>query len=332
MLKIGIVGWGYWGPNYAKYLNGSTDGVLEWVCDLREEALIDAKKKYPNLKTTKKIADLVKNNLDAVIIATPAVTHFKLAKFFIENKIDLLIEKPLTNSYKDACELLNLSNKYKTKVLVGHTFLYNSSISWLKNKIDKNFFGKVYYLEFKRQSYGPIRNDVNIIWDFAPHDLTIASYFLGNIDPIKIFAKGKRFTKNKQEDIAIITLEYPNKTLVNINVAWLYPIKIRTVTILGKKRMAIFEDTNSLEPIKIYNTSVHFPSEKDSFFAAFRLGDTIIPRLPLKDPLGNQILHFINYLKGKEKPITPLEDGLRNVKLLEAINQSLKLNKEILFK
>jgi len=332
MLKLGIVGWGYWGRNYAKYLDTTIDAQLEWVCDLRDDMLKDAKKRYPHFKITKDIKELVRNRLDGIILATPATTHYKLAKFFIENKINLLIEKPLTSSSTEAISLFKLSKKHKVKILVGFTFLYNQATRWIKTSIDKGYFGNIYYLEFKRQSYGPIRDDVNIIWDFAPHDLAITTWFLNNTYPLFINATAKKFSKNDQEDIGIITIEYPNNILVNINVAWLYPVKIRTLTLLGDKRMAVFEDTNITEPLKIYNTSVNYPSEKESYGASFRLGDIIIPRIVPVDPLYTQIKHFVNYIKDKEKPITPIEFGLKNVFLLEAINKSVKTKKTINFK
>lgn len=331
MIRLGIVGWGYWGRNYAKYLDTTIDAQLEWVCDLREGMLEDAKKRHPHLKVTKKIEDLVKDKLDGVVLATPATTHYKLAKFFIENRVNILIEKPLTTSVKEAIKLLSLTKKKKVKVLVGLTFLYNQAVRWIKTRIDNGYFGKVYYLEFRRQSYGPIRDDVNVVWDFAPHDLSITSWFLNGKKPLKIYAKAKKFSRNYQEDIAIITLEYPNNILANINVAWLYPVKIRNLTLLGDKRMVVFEDTNVFEPLKIYNTTVEYPSEKDPYGAGFRLGDILIPRIKPIDPLYTQIKHFVNYLQDQEAALSPLQVGLENVLLLEAINYSLQTSKEIDF-
>lgn len=329
MLKLGIIGWGYWGRNYAKYLDTSIDASLDWVCDLREPMLKDAKKCYPHFQTTTNYNDLVKNKVDGVILATPASLHYRLAKPLIENGINLLIEKPLTNSLSTAKELMELAHKYKTKILVGHTFLYNNSIQWLKKSIKKKYFGDVYYLEFKRQSYGPIRDDVNIVWDFAPHDLAISSYLLDNQMPLYISAQGKKFSRHSQEDIAIVTLEYPNNVLVNINVAWLYPIKIRSLTLLGNKKMAVFEDTNTNEPLKIYDNSINYPSEKEPYGASFRLGDIVIPRIGTIDPLYNQIKHFVNYLKGIDKPLTPIEEGLRIVALLETVNEAIRTQKRV---
>ncbi|KKQ01734.1 MAG: hypothetical protein US11_C0004G0004 [Candidatus Roizmanbacteria bacterium GW2011_GWA2_36_23] len=328
MLKLGIVGWGYWGRNYAKYLDNSIDASLDWVCELREDMLADAKKRYPHFNVTKNINDLVKNKLDGVIIATPAHTHHKLAKFFIENGINILVEKPLTDSLEKALEISELAKKHKVKVLVGLTFLYNQAIRWIKEKNDQNYFGKLYYLEFKRQSYGPIRDDVNIIWDFSPHDIAITTYLLNNQVPLKVSVKAKSYSRNSQEDIAVITLEYPDNIMVNINVAWLYPVKIRNMVLLGSDRMALFEDTNAAEPLKIYNTALHYPLEKEPYYASFRLGDVLIPRLPTIDPLYTQLKHFVNYIKGTEKPLTSVDVGVNNVRILEALTKSLRNQKE----
>jgi predicted dehydrogenase len=231
MLKLGIIGWGYWGRNYAKYFDANLDAQLHMVCDLREDMLYDAKRLYPHFETTRDLHDLIRAKLDGVILASPASIHYKLAIPFIKARIPLLIEKPLTNSLKEARLLARLAKKQKAKVLVGHTFLYNQSVRFLKQEIEKQALGKLNYLEFKRQSYGPIRDDVNIIWDFAPHDLAIARYLLNNARPLSVYVQAGKFSRNTKEDLAVIVMRYPNNVMVNINVAWLYPIKIRTLTV-----------------------------------------------------------------------------------------------------
>ena len=332
MKKIALIGWGYWGRNYAKYFDTKIDAQLLYVCDLREDMLADAKRLYPHITITKNIQDLIINKVDGVILASPASIHFKLASILLNARIPVLIEKPLTDSLKTSQELAVLAKKTHTKILVGHTFLYNQSVRYLKSEIDKGNFGKLYYLEFKRQSYGPIRDDVNIMWDFAPHDVAISRYLLGNIDPITIYATAGKFSKNDKEDIAIIVMKFPGNVMVNINVAWLYPIKIRNLTVLGDKKMAIFEDINSSEPVKIFDTTLHYPKENDPAGASFRLGDIHIPRIPAIDPLATQLRHFVSYLEGEEQPLTPIEDGVAVVAILEAINQSIQTGKEITFR
>lgn len=332
MLKLGLIGWGYWGRNYAKYFDAHLDAELSMVCDLRPDMLADAKRLYPHIETTPDLNDLIKKKLDGVILASPASIHHMLALPFIKAHIPLLIEKPLTNSYKTARDIEKLAKKNKTKVLVGHTFIYNQSVRTLKKQIDHGEFGKVYYLEFRRQSYGPIRDDVNIIWDFAPHDLAITKYLLGNAMPVSVYAKGGKFSRNSMDDIAVIVMKYPGNVMVNINVGWLYPIKIRTLTLLGDKKMAIFEDTNTLEPVKVFDTSLKYPKEHEPSGASFRLGDIHIPRIRSVDPLSTQLVHFVSYIKGDEKPLTPVSDGVEIVAILEAINESLTTGREIQLK
>jgi predicted dehydrogenase len=329
MLKIGLVGWGYWGRNYAKYFCSGLGAQLAIVCDLRDDMLDDAKDIYPHIKTTKNMQDLAKEKLDGVIIASPASVHYKLASYFIKAHIPLLIEKPLTNSFESAKEIEALAKKENVKILVGHTFLYNQSVRFLKQETDAGNFGKLNYLEFRRQSYGPIRDDVNIIWDFAPHDIAITKYLLGNQLPQTVCAKAGKYSRNEQEDIAVIIMKYPDNVMVNINVAWLYPIKIRSLTLLGDKKMAVFEDTNINEPVKMYDTSLRYPKEDEPAGASFRLGDIHIPRIKSIDPLSTQLKHFVQYLKGEEKPITPVEDGVAIVAILEAINESMRSGSEI---
>lgn len=330
MLKLGIIGWGYWGRNYAKYFDVNLPAQLSMVCDLREEMLNDAKRLYPHLKVTKSIQDLIDAKLDGVIIASPTRVHGKVAIPFLKAGIPLLIEKPLTDSLESATGLQQLAKKTKTKVLVGHTFLYNQSVRFLKKQIDAGELGKLYYLEFRRQSYGPVRDDVNVIWDLAPHDVAISNYLLGN-RPLSVSASAGKFSHNSQEDVAVIVLRYPGNVMVNINVAWLYPVKIRTLTVLGDKKMAVFEDTNPVEPVKIFDTSLLYPVEGEPARASFRLGDIRIPRIRLTDPLGLQLRHFVSYLKGEEKPLTPIGDGVTVVAILEAIAKAAKTGKEVSF-
>ncbi len=329
MKHIGIVGWGYWGRNYAKYFDAYLGAVLSHVCDLRQDMLDDAKKLYPHFITTTKLQDLIDAKLDGVIIASPASAHFPIAKVFLEAGIPLLIEKPLTNSTETSKELMKIAKKNKTKILVGHTFIYNQSVRFLKNEIDANRFGKIYYLEFRRQSYGPVRDDVNVIWDFAPHDVAIAQYLLGGISPISVSVQSGIFSRHNKEDMAVIVLKYPGNIMVNINVGWLYPIKIRSVTLLGDKQMAVFEDTNTAAPISIYDTSLTYPKEEDPSGASFRLGEIRIPRIQSVDPLKTQLQHFMAYLDGNENPLTPVEDGLTIVSILEAMQESVKTGKTI---
>ena len=328
MLTLGIIGWGYWGRNYAKYFDKGLPAELAYVCDLREDMLADAKRLYPHFQVTKNFQDLIQAKVDGVILASPASVHARLAEPFIRAGIPLLIEKPLTNSLAAAESLERLVKKTKTKVLVGHTFLYNQSVRFLKKEIEAKRLGKLNYLEFRRQSYGPIRDDVNIVWDFAPHDIAIANYLL-NSTPASVYAQTGKYSRNSREDIAVIILKYPGNVMVNINVAWLYPVKIRSLTVLGDQKMAVFEDTNTTEPVKIYDMSLKYPKENDPSGASFRLGDITVPRIPSIDPLATELKHFVAYIQGKEKPVTPVADGVAVVSILEAITRSIASAKEI---
>jgi predicted dehydrogenase len=331
LLRLGIIGWGYWGRNYAKYFDASLPAELSMVCDLRDDMLHDAKRLYPHFQTTKDVSDLLRAKLDGIILASPASIHSKLAEPFIRAHVPLLIEKPFTNKLESAKTLERLAQKEHSKILVGHTFLYNLSVRFLKNEIDKGSFGKLHYFEFRRQSYGPIRDDVNVIWDFSPHDVAIARYLLGNTSPLSAYAQTGKFSRNTKEDIAVIILRYPNNVMVNINVAWLYPIKVRSLTVLGDKQMAVFEDTNSNEPVRLYDTTLKYPTENESAGASFRLGDIRVPRIPSVDPLALQLRHFVAYIQDREKPLTPASEGVAVVKILETIDRSIKTGKEVQF-
>jgi predicted dehydrogenase len=313
MLRLGIVGWGYWGKNYGKYLsNAGIDAKLEYVCDLRKEMLKKAQQLFPHIQITDKIQDLVDAKLDGVIIATPAATHYKIANYFLENKINVLVEKPFATSLGDAKKLASLSKKMGTKLLVGHTFMYSQPVRWIKKKIDEGYFGEINYLEFNRKG-GIVRNDVNVVWDLAPHDLSMLSWFMGDVHPLSISAKGKKNSNNCQEDVATITLEYPNDILININVAWTYPVKTRTFTLVGSEKMLVFDDTNLSTPIKVYSPD----------------GKIICPNIKRIDPLHVELSHFVDCVNGKGKALTGPEQGIENVMLLDSITKSLQSGKAI---
>ncbi len=329
MKRLGIIGWGYWGRNYARYFNKSLDARLEWVCDTSAEMRHDAQSLHPHVHTLQTVDELIDQKPDGVIIAVPARMHFEIASKLAHHHIPVLIEKPLTHDLASAFKLQHIMHANKTVALIGHTFLYNQSVRWIKKHLEKKYFGSLYSIEFKRQSYGPIRDDVNVVWDFASHDISIISWLLEKQEPLTVSATAKSYSRNCQDDIAFITLEYPNNILVSISVAWLYPLKVRNMTMLGSKKMAVFDDTNAIEPLRIYEASVTYPSAQDPYGASFLLGDVHIPRLPSIDPLQEELRHFVACIKHEEKPLTSIDSGVTNVMILTAITKAIQMGDKL---
>lgn len=326
---IGLVGWGYWGRNYPKYFSGQLGARLKWICDKNEIFLKDAKDKYPHIKTSSDIRDLGEDKqVDAVIIATPATTHYQIAEYFLKQNKDILIEKPPTDSSQTMKKLISLAQSRNRILMTGFTFIYNPAVNWIQKKLDQKYLGQVYHLEFRRQSIGPIRDDVNVAWDFAPHDLSMLKYLLG-LSPVSIKADGQIWTRNKREDLVTITLRFPKKIMATIKVSWLYPIKIREVVILGSKRMVVFDDTIKDQPIRVHNMTVDYPRPEEPYGAFFRLGEISIPRIKSQDPLYLMLAHFVKCLKNRQHPKTDGNFGLEIVRYLEAIDKSLKTKKEV---
>lgn len=329
MINVGIVGVGYWGPNFAR-LCYEVEGVnLSWIADLDENALKKINRKYPSVQTTKDYHDLLKDlNLDAVIITTPAQTHFSVAKDFLSAKKHILIEKPLTANLTEARKLKQLVEKNKTVFMVDHTFKYNPSIQKLKELIDKGELGKIYYIIASYSALGPIRRDVDALWDLGPHWIYTLNYLLG-AKPLFVEAKGGEYLKSGMKDVVFINLEFPKNILANIHITWVYPKKDRSIAIVGDKKMAIFDDVSQDARLVIYDRGISVNSADPNFAnlqIILRDGDIVIPRVENKEPLKECFKHFLECIKENKKPLSDIDDGLEVVEILEKISLSMKKN------
>lgn len=326
MINIGVVGCGHWGPNHIRIFSALPDSKVVWVADLNDERLKFVKKLYPHISITKNYEDVLKDpGVDAVVIATPVSTHYKIAKDCLEFGKDVLCEKPLTLRVGESKELVGLADRKKKTLMVGHIFLFNVGIQKFKEYIENGTLGKIYYIYSRRVNLGPIRNDVNVVLDLASHDISIFSYLLDN-QPIEVTAKGKDFLQDGLQDVAFISLVYPDDILVNTHVSWLDPRKVREMVIVGDKKMVVWNDLNPEDTIRLYERSVNQePYYED--FGEFQLipkeGNVIIPKLKLSEPLKNQDSHFIECLEERKEPLSNGALGLQVVKVLEAAQKSL---------
>lgn len=331
-ISIAIIGCGHWGPNFIRNFSKIKGVTVKYVCDLSLQRLLEIKKVYPGIIITHELNKILNDKeVIAVVIVTPAQTHYKLAKQSLLSGKHVLVEKPITNNIAHAEELIAIAKKSKRILMVGHTFKYNQGINRLKDFIDRKKLGDIFYIHSQRTNLGPLRKDVNAMWDLVPHDISVANYFL-NMLPVSVSAKGGKFLAHDLEDVVFINLTYPNRILVNIHASWLDPRKVRQITVVGNKKMAVFDDLNIHEPLRIYDKSVIKKSFKQDYrsFREFRMiikeGEAFVPKITFSEPLMNEVVHFINCIKKDLKPLTDGFDGLSVVKIMVALEKSLNNN------
>jgi predicted dehydrogenase len=327
MYNVGIIGCGYWGINFVRVFSEIADTNVTRVCDLRGERLAQVKQRYPLINTHMSIQDMIGDDgLDAVVVATPATTHHAIVRQCLEAGKHILSEKPLTINIEHAEELLQLADESGKVLMVGHTFLYNSGIRKMKELIDQEDFGALYYLHATRTNLGPIREDVNVVWDLASHDVSIFNYLLG-AQPTHVSAVGSQLLGNSHHDVAFITLTYPGGVIGNIHVSWADPNKVREVVVVGSTKRIVFDDTNNMERIRVFEKGVAPSPQEAASFGEYHLlirdGDIISPRLVTSEPLKNQGLHFVECIREGKKPLSDGANGRDVVRVMVAIDQSL---------
>ena len=326
MFKIGVIGYGYWGPNVVRNFS-SIDGVeIASLCDRDTNALKRAKKNYPQLKVSTDYLDITKaKDIDAVAIVTPVSAHFELAKRALLNGKHIFVEKPFTAKSSQAEELIELAEKKKLKIMVDHTFLFTGAVKKIKELIDGDALGRLYYYDSTRINLGLFQHDVNVIWDLAPHDLAIMDYVVKE-KPTAILATGAKHLRHSQENIAYITAHFNNNLIAHFNINWLSPVKVRTTFIGGEKKMLLWNDLETDEKIKIYDKGVKIESREGIYklLVEYRSGDMHSPRIDVFEALRLEAQYFIDCIKHNKIPINDGNAGLRVVKILEAADKSLK--------
>jgi predicted dehydrogenase len=333
MLKIGIIGYGYWGPNLMRNFSSLHDCTVSMLADSRQERLDTASKQYKGIKTTTKVDDvLTSTEVDAVVIATPVMTHFPLAKKALESGKHVLLEKPMTATVAECEELIALAEKNKLKLMVDHTFLYTGAVNKMNQLIESGDIGDIRYFDSTRINLGLFQPDVNVLWDLAAHDISILN-FLVKEKPYSVNATGISHTHNGIENIAYLTVNYKSNFIAHFHCSWTSPVKIRTMLIGGDKKMLVYNDLEPTEKLKIYDTRYDYKSdeEKKRLLVDYRTGDVFIPKIELKEALSGLASDFVNYITGNRAPISSAQSGLEVVKILEASQQSIKNHgKEIL--
>ena len=328
-MKIAVIGCGYWGPNLVRNFIQSNKVQELICCDLDQKRLDHMKNLYPSVKVLSNYKELLQMpDLDGVAIATPVKTHHPIAKEFLDQGKHVFIEKPLTHSYDTALELVKLAEEKQKVLMVGHTFEYTSAVNKIRDIVEGGSLGKILYISCIRVNLGLFQPDINVVWDLAPHDISMIIYILGEA-PISVNSQGKAHFKLDIEDVATTTLNFRNGVIAFIHNSWLDPNKIRRTTIVGTKRMLVYDDIEPQEKIKIFDKGVEVPPYYDTyaeFHLSYRYGDIHIPKIDDFEPLKKECEHFVTCM---QKGICPLSDGysgLRVVSILEAASKSLKLS------
>jgi len=326
MINLGVIGCGQWGPNHIRNFAQVQDARVLMCADLSPDRLRAMKESFRTVHTTAHYKDILKHpKIDAVVISTPSASHYKLVKESLLAGKDVLCEKPLCLNEKHAKELIRIASAKKKILMVGHVFLYNAGIQALRHLIQRKHCGQIYYLHSERTNLGPFRQDVNAVWDLAAHDVSIFNYLLG-VRPIEVTARGGIYLQKKLEDVAFITLTYPKKILVSIHVSWLDPRKVRQITVVGNKRMIIWDDLDQTGPVRIYDRQVvqkYYYETFGEFQLLAKEGTITIPKVDLCEPLKAQDKEFIKAVQTRRQPLSDGATGLEVVKVLKAAERSL---------
>ena len=320
-VSIGVIGCGHWGPNHIRVFSSLPQSEVLMCSDLDDKRLKAMAESFEHLQTTKRYQDILENDaIDAVCVASPTKTHFPIVKEALEHGKHVLCEKPLTLG-PEQCRLLNDLAQQKNRILmVGHIFLFNAGIVWLKEYIKSGALGKVFYAYSTRTNLGPFRYDVNALWDLAPHDISIFNYLLDGA-PLNASARGHKYLGNSLEDMAFAALEYPNNIAAHLHVSWLDPKKVRQITLVGDKQMVVWDDLDMAGPIKIYDKHVDRASAYYATYGEFQLlskeGNTTIPKIALNEPLKVQDQYFLDCILSNRAP--DICDGKKAADVVQAL-------------
>ena len=327
MINVGVIGYGYWGPNIVRNFSSIEGAEVRSICDRNEQSLNRARKMYPNIPATQNCEEVLNaTNIDAVAVITPVSTHYELAKRALENGKHVFVEKPFTATIAQAEQLIELAERKKLTIMVDHTFIFTGAVRKIKRLIEEKTLGDLYYYDSSRVNLGLFQSDVNVIWDLAPHDFSVMDFLIDE-KPSAVSACGKAHV-NGLEDTAYITVHFNNNMIAHFNVNWLSPVKMRTTLIGGEKKMLVWNDLEADEKIRIYDKGVSVTNRESSYNlrVSYRSGDMHAPKVDQVEALRHETEYFLSCLSTGARPENDGQAGLRVVKLLDACNQSMKQN------
>jgi predicted dehydrogenase len=324
MIRIGVIGYGYWGPNIVRNFNGVNGAKVTAVCDLSEDMCQRVAKAYPGIEVgTDPNRILTSPDIDAVAVITPVFTHFDLAKKALENGKHVFVEKPFTSTVAQAEELNEIADKKKLTIMVDHTFIFTGAVRKIKAMVEEGQLGDLYYFDSTRVNLGLFQHDVNVVWDLAPHDFSIMDFILDQ-KPVALSATGQSHF-NGLEDVAYVTCYFPGKLIAHFNVNWLSPVKVRTTLIGGTKKMLVWNDIDPDEKIKVYDKGVDVTTRESVYdlLVSYRSGDAWVPKVEATEALKLEAEYFVKCVTSGERPLNDGQSGLRVVQVLEAANKSI---------
>jgi len=333
VLSVAVIGCGYWGPNFIRNFTQFPGVRMKVAVDLNKERLRHMAQLYPSVRTTTSLDEVLADpEIDAAIVATPVSTHHPIAKRLLEAGKHVLVEKPMAASIPEAEDLKRTAEERGLVLMTGHTFLFTAAVNKMKDLISSGELGHIYYISTTRVNLGLFQEDINVVWDLAPHDVSILNYILGT-EPDSVSATGQSYIQAGIEDVAFVHLRYPGEIVAHIHVSWLNPDKIRRTTVVGSKKMLVFDDVSMQEKIRVYDKGVTVQPHYDTFGEfqlSYRFGDIYTPRLDDSEPLKNECQHFIQCIQKREVPRSNGEAGLSVVRVMERACESIKQSGTVL--
>ena len=323
-MNFGVIGYGYWGPNVVRNLSSLEGSHVVAIAEVNPTARVRAQKAYPGVNVTADTSAVISSaEIDAIAVVTPVWTHYELVKAALENGKHVFVEKPFTSNAAQGEELINLARQKNLTIMVDHTFLFTGAVKKISQLLDEGSLGNLYYYDSTRVNLGLFQHDINVLWDLAPHDLSIMDYLI-KASPEAIVAPGERHL-NGCEDVAYMTLYFPGQVIAHINVNWLSPVKVRTTLIGGEKRMLVWNDLEADEKVKVYDKGVNITSREGVYevLVHYRTGDMWAPQLEQVEALHKELSYFVDCVSKGQEPFNDGCAGLRVVKMLEAATESL---------
>lgn len=323
-MNFGVLGYGYWGPNVVRNLANLDGSQVIAIAEVSSAARSRAQKAYPGVRVTANASEVFSSvEIDAIAVVTPVWTHYVLVKAALENGKHVFVEKPFTSNARQGEELLNLAQQKKLKIMVDHTFLFTGAVRKISQLLDEGTLGNLYYYDSTRVNLGLLQHDVNVLWDLAPHDLSIMDHLI-KASPEAIVATGQSHL-NGHEDVAYMTLYFPERVIAHINVNWLSPVKVRTTLIGGEKRMLVWNDLEADEKVKVYDKGVNVTSREGLYemLVNYRTGDMWAPQLEQGEALRQELTYFVDCVLNDHEPFNDGCAGLRVVQMLEAASESI---------
>ena len=326
---IGVIGSGYWGPNLLRNFAENESARLRWICDLDEQRLSAMGRRYPATSTTRDYQELLSDSdLDAIAVVTPVATHFQIAKEALRAGKHVLVEKPLTATAREAEELIELAERNRLTLMVDHTFVYTGAVRKMKEILTNGEIGDLLYFDSIRINLGLFQRDINVLWDLAPHDLSIMDYLLDR-QPVGVSALGSCHIEPGIENIAYLVMKFPDDFIAHFHFNWLAPVKIRRTLIAGARKMILYDDIEPTEKVRVYDKGVtaNRVGDREAVYqtlVSYRTGDVWAPRLDATEALHYVVAEFLESIREARKPLTDGEAGLRVVRILEAAQKSIK--------